>query len=324
MIQLYQRLAQSKLGVKPTHMTRNKWLALIHQLPPTPDYLRVKTRRRLSRLGALALKNSVYLLPYTEACVEDFLWLRQEILSDGGEATVCEMNVIGGPSDAEIEAAFRAERDAEYEAIVRDARVLDEAKRERLRAQFDQVVRRDHFGGNARPAAQHALEPTDARLPTALHTWPHVARPAGATWVTRADVFVDRMACAWLIRRFIDDSAVFKFVRAKEYAHREGELRFDMFEGEFTHVGERCTFEVLQKTFGIEDAALSALGEVVHDIDCRDGKFGRSDVGWMTLMLQGVVRAHAEDGERLRASGAIFDAWYAAENTKASRGGEGP
>ena len=140
------------------------WLLLIHRIPPRPDYLRVKIRRRLARLGAVPLKNSVYVLPATDEALEDFQWLARAIEADGGDATVCEATFLEGMSDMEMDALFRARADSEP---------------------------RD-------PAAAAPL-----------------AAPRGRTWVTREGVKVDRIASAWLIRRFIDPQAEFKFVPAK-------------------------------------------------------------------------------------------------------------
>src|SRR5205807_6991598 len=103
-------------------------------------------------------------------------------------------------------------------------------------------------------------------------------RVRGRTWVTRRGVFVDRIASAWLIKRFIDPDARFKFVAPGGYVPRKGELRFDMFEAEYTHEGDRCTFETLVRRFRLRDPALRAIGEIVHDIDCKDAKFGRAEV----------------------------------------------
>ena len=98
---------------------RRPWLLLIHQIPPKPDYFRVKVRRRLQRLGALALKNSVYVLPNREETAEDFQWLLREIVAEGGEATLCAATFLAGTSDTELEERFRSERDVEYAGVYR-------------------------------------------------------------------------------------------------------------------------------------------------------------------------------------------------------------
>jgi len=135
-------------------------------------------------------------------------------------------------------------------------------------------------------------------------------RMRGRTWVTRRGVFVDRIASAWLIKRFIDPAARFKFVAHEGYSPRKGELRFDMFEAEYTHEGDRCTFETLVRRFRLRDAALRAISEIVHDIDCKDAKFGRAEATGVERLLAGVARKHATDATRLRLGAAVFDNLY--------------
>ncbi len=132
----------------------------------------------------------------------------------------------------------------------------------------------------------------------------------GRTWVTRTGIKVDRMASAWLIRRFIDPEARFKFVPAKGYRPEEGELRFDMFEAEFTHEGDLCTFEVLVQRFGLADPALRAIAEIVHDIDVKDAKYGREEAPGIGQLVAGIAAAHASDEERLARGSALFEDLY--------------
>ena len=133
----------------------------------------------------------------------------------------------------------------------------------------------------------------------------------GHTWVTRRDVFVDRIASAWLIRRFIDPKAGFKFVGSRSYQPKPGEVRFDMFEAEYTHEGDRCTFETLLERAGLKDRALVAIGEIVHDIDCKDDKFGREEALGVAALVRGIARANPDDGTRLERGAAAFDDLYA-------------
>lgn len=133
----------------------------------------------------------------------------------------------------------------------------------------------------------------------------------GHTWVTRRGVFVDRIASAWLIRRFIDPKARFKFTGSKAYRPKAGEVRFDMFEAEYTHEGDRCTFETLLDRAGLRDRALRAIGEIVHDIDCKDEKFKRQEAPGVAAMVKGLVRAHPDDSSRLEHGAAAFDNLYA-------------
>jgi hypothetical protein len=238
-----------------------RWLLLIHQLPPKPDYLRVKMRRRLSRMGAALLKSTVYVLPNEPEALEDFTWLAREIRAAGGSAMICEARFVEGVSDEEIEAMLHAE-------------------------------------GVELSAAGDAESPE------------RVA--PGRTWVTRQGVFVDRIASAWLIRRFIDPEARFKFVPARGYRPEPGELRFDMYEAEYTHEGERCTFQTLVARFGLDDPALAAVGEIVHDIDCKDEQFGRPETQGVARLLRGIAEGTEQDAERLERGGRLFDDLYAA------------
>ncbi len=137
------------------------------------------------------------------------------------------------------------------------------------------------------------------------------AQHRGRTWVTRSGIKVDRMASAWLIRRFIDPEARFKFVPARGYLPDPRELRFDMFEAEFTHEGDQCTFEVLVQRFGLDDPALKVIAEIVHDIDLKDAKYGRAEAPGVGQVVSGIATAHADDEERLRRGTELFDDLYA-------------
>jgi hypothetical protein len=304
-----------------------KWLLLIHQIPPKPDYFRVKVRRRLQRIGAVALKNSVYVLPSRPEAIEDFRWLRREIAADGGEATVCEASFIEGMSRQELESMFTVERDTEYAEVVVSVQQLGgrggeesehraiEGELGRLRRRMEEIVAIDYFGTASRRVAERAIAAMEVRLNR--DSGQPGGRPKGAmemrgrTWVTRRDVFVDRIASAWLIRRFIDPKARFKFTGSKSYRPKAGEVRFDMFEAEYTHEGDRCTFETLLDRAGLRDKALRAIGEIVHDIDCKDAKFGREEAPGVAALLRGLVRAYPEDATRLVRGAAAFDDLYA-------------
>ena len=232
-----------------------RWLLLIHQVPPKPDYLRVKVRRRLQKLGAAPLKSSVYALPDTEEHLEDFQWLANEIVADGGDATICSATMLSGVTDEELESML-------------------------------------------------------GTTTTIDGTPPQTGRPSGATWVTRQGVFIDRIASAWLIKRFIDPKADFKFVPARGYKARPAELRFDMYQGEYTHVGDRCTFETLLWEFGLDDTALAEIGEIVHDIDCKDEKFDRPETPGVLAVVQGIANATKSDAERIERGSLVLDGLY--------------
>jgi hypothetical protein len=299
------------------------WLLLIHQIPPKPDYFRVKVRRRLQRIGAVPLKNSVYVLPFRDDTLEDFRWLLREILEDGGDATVCQAELVEGITRAELEALFNRERDADYATLVSAVQALLrpgetatdggrggelEPELAPLRRRLEEIEELDFFGAPGKKAAERAI----AMIEGAYGSRPRGGEDMkGHTWVTRRDVYIDRIASAWLIRRFIDPKARFKFTGAKSYTPKRGEVRFDMFEAEYTHEGDRCTFETLLQRSGIKDRALRAIGEIVHDIDCKDAKFGREEAPGIAALMRGLTRACPEDDARLERGAAALDDLYA-------------
>jgi hypothetical protein len=306
------------------------WLLLIHQLPAKPAYARVKVWRRLQALGAVTLKGSVYALPANAETQEDFAWLAKEIVEEGGEATICEAALVEGLSDHDMQGLFDQARDEDYARIAAEAREIagrqsDEATdRElaetatqvgRLRKQLDAVVAIDFFGANGRLAAQGLVEGLEGALQggdamTSLEPAPAAGPLDNRTWVTRKGIQVDRIASAWLIRRFIDKAARFKFVPSSGYQPESGELRFDMFEGEFTHRGDRCTFEVLVAHAGLADPALTAIGEIIHDIDLKDDKYGRAETAGVKSLIAGIATPGADDEQRLARGAVLLDGLY--------------
>lgn len=307
----------------------NRWLVLMHQIPPAPSYLRVKIGRRLQGLGAVPVKNSVYVLPLGDQALEDFQWVRREILAGKGDATVCEARFVEGLSDDGVEALFNAAREDDYRSLAKDARALQakaggrgrgaltagqaEVALGRLRKRLREVVEMDFFGAAGQDTVEQVLASIESRLrPPAPKPEPGTAVPPvvrGRTWVTRRGVHIDRIGSAWLIRRFIDPEARFRFVQDHDEAVA-GELRFDMFEGDFTHEGEQCTFEVLLRRFRLADRALARIGEIVHDIDLKDGAFGHPETTGLDHLVAGIAMRHRDDDARLRDGGAAFEALY--------------
>lgn len=245
------------------------WLLLMHQLPPQPDYFRVKVWRRLRAIGAVSVKNSVYALPDTPDAREDFEWLVREITDGGGEAVLCEARFIAGLTDANLQRLLR------------------------------------HRPSRGTTAARPTTAPARTRQ-----------RPRGAVWVTRRGIHVDRIASAWLIWRFVDTAARFRFVDADAYHRGRRELRFDMFDAEYTHVGPKCTFEVLLDSFGLRsDGALTAIGEIVHDIDLKENAFARGETSDVRRALEQVYAEHGSDEARLEHGGVLFESLYAMFST---------
>lgn len=294
------------------------WLFLIHQLPAKPAYLRVKVWRRLQGMGAVGLKGSVYALPNTEEAQEDLQWLLKEIVEGGGEGFVTEARLLGGLSDADVEALFQAARSDDYRLLIEDLAAIatpdDQPALARARRRFEQIAAIDFFGAPGRDAAERRLSELELRIGgravEAGQALPPLEPLHGRTWVTRQGVHVDRIACAWLIRRFIDPAARFKFVPPKGYRPEPGALRFDMFDAEFTHEGDRCSFEVLMARRRLDDPALAAIGEIIHDLDLKDGKFGRPETPGIGRMLDAIAVAHQSDEARIARGSAMLDDLY--------------
>jgi hypothetical protein len=311
--------------------TESRWLLLLHQIPRKPEYLRVKIWRRLQRLGAVSIKNAVYALPRSEERNEDLQWVMREIVAGGGEAALVEANLVQGLRDDEVEALFNRARDEDYKELADEARAAAKLlpKRgaprgdvraklqsdvDRLRRRLEEIAAIDFFHAPGRETVSGLVDELEQKLATAAHA--PVVEPKkaekydGRTWVTRTGIHVDRMASAWLIGRFIDPKAKFKWVAAKGYQPKPGELRFDMFEAEFTHVGDRCTFEVLLQRLGPKDRALAAIAEIIHDIDIKDDRYRRPETAGIASLVAGIALTSQDDDERLAGARNAFDQLY--------------
>jgi hypothetical protein len=304
-----------------------RWLLLVHQLPPKPLYLRAQVRRRLTQVGALPIKDSVYVLPDLGDALEDFQWIAQEATAGGGEAWVCRVEFVEGVSSAALESRFReavGARCAPVKSLLTGRLAeLRRAKKDapasggdllRLQRQADEATRTDFFNSEAglevrtlMAAVKRALRPASdrARPP---------AKPPGdlkgRVWVTRQDPHIDRLATAWLIRRFVDPAARFRFVDRTGGPTRPGERSFDMTGADFTHEGDRCSFETVRARLGLDDPALGDLAEIVHDLDLKDGKFGRPDAAGVARMVDGLAQAHPDSQARVTAALPLFDALF--------------
>ena len=308
-----------------------RWYVLVHHIPPRPLYLRAKVRQRLARVGAIALKNSVYVLPQSGDALEDLQWIAQEVIGGGGDAHIFDAGFVLPADDAPVVAQFNAARDADYEALTTEARSALRkgrgtlpaadlvAQHEKLARRFDEIARIDFFEAVRRTAAEEAVGAIEGRLEKEkkeeaqmLETRPELR---GKTWATRPHVKIDRIASAWFIRRFIDPKARFRFVDPASPA-APGEVRFDMVGGDYTHEADRCTFETLVRRVGLPDRGVKALAEIVHDLDLKDGKFGRAEAFGVQKLVEGLIARHDDDDERLERGFALFDDLHQALQTK--------
>jgi hypothetical protein len=248
--------------VRKRPQRRHRWLVFVHQLPAQPSNGRVKIWRRLQQIGAVPVKNAVHVLPNTAQAMEDFEWLRTEVVALGGAASVFAASSIKG---------------------------LDER---RLADQFHTKESRPEPSKSS--SEKTKLDPRDF---------------TGRQWVTRPRPGVDRFASAWLIRRFIDARAPFVFAMAPE--QRPEAVSFDMYQpGGFRHQGDQCTFEVLADRFGLRDAAVRTIGEIVHDLDLKDDRFKSPHTQTIGALVEGLRASIVDDHKLLEQGMAMFEALY--------------
>lgn len=318
--------------------SRQDWILLIHQLPPNPTNLRVRIWRQLQKVGAVAIKNSVYVLPANEKTHEDFQWLKQQIESAGGDAAVFRADSVEGATDEEIIAAFREARDEEFAVITAELDGLSgtireqtrgkhlsagrlaahEAELDKLHAELQRISANDFFSAKGRASALKAYErcqkamratrgpAAQASRSAAKSSVLDPARYQGRRWVTRRNLHIDRLASAWLIKQFVDKRPRFYFVAEGETI--EGALPFDMFGAEFSHHGENCTFETMLKRFGLSDnKGLREVAEIVHDVDLKDDKFHRLEAAGLNAIINGLSETLRDDRRLLQQTSIIFD-----------------
>ena len=309
-----------------------KWFLLIHQIPPKPNALRVKIWRRLQQVGAVAIKQSVYVMPLSESSREDLSWILKEIVEGGGDGSISEARFVEGLSNQQILALFQNARKADYDKLIQEANTLlaewstegydprepsakGLAHLAKLQRRLDEIGVIDFFQAPERNTAELLIRELANHVSDSPAAGTNDAAGLGdlkgKTWVTRRNVFVDRIACGWLIRRFVDRAAVFKFVAGPRYTSKPDEIRFDMFDGEYTHEGDRCTFEVMIQRLGLQDHALGPMAEVVHDIDLKEEKFGRRETVGFNALLTGLVVAQPDDDRRITEGLRLFDNLHA-------------
>ena len=302
-------------------------LLLLVGVPPTPSSLRVRVWRRLRSLGAVPLKRSAYLLPDTPDRYEDFQWLAQEVQREGGDATLVRVQQIENMSDADVLRLFHEPRDQDYRQLAARYRKvlqsLDKKKSVSGRVQEDlarlakdhQRIRDIDYLGAPGGAEVRRLEEAIAmrtRRPEKSRPEPQptldLTKLRGRRWVTRPRPHVDRIASAWLIKRFIDPEATFVFTDPAQFP--PDAIPFDAPNVELTHYGEDCTFETLIKRARLRDRRLARLAEIVHEADLRDGKYAHEEARGIDAAIRGFLAASADDHRVLEHGVALFEGLY--------------
>lgn len=309
------------------------WVVFSYTVPSKPrSSFRVSVWRRLGRLGALSTTSGVYILPARDECVEALQWLAQETRQAGGEALVIRVDQFEGLPDSELIARFNQARAREYEEIDTQAAAIAKAANARrkttpaaemqeaiarLRRRYVDIARVDYFACPQAGPLSLRLDTIEQRLAPRQPTDPGapvatVAEFRDRRWVTRPRPHVDRLACVWLIRHFINPQALIRYAdRAKP-----DEIAFDMPAARFGHVGNHCSFETLLAAFGLAEPALQVMAQIVHEIDLRDGLYARPATVGIDSVLSGWLLANYSDAE-LQAHGmALFEGLYLTLSTR--------
>jgi hypothetical protein len=309
------------------------WLLFMHQLPTKPEALRVKTWRHLQKIGALQIKNSVYILPLNSHNRKQFEFLAKDLAATEAEAFLCESKFIAGIENSMIINKFNLDRAGRYNELSQGMRQLLEVFKSKkpnesalmklahsigkIERQLNELKAIDFFSCPEQISSIKLFEgllKKIAQVSTGkqLNIQKRDIRQfKNRTWVTRANPHVDRLASAWLIQKIIDSKAKFKFVSDHNYRAKDSlEICFDMYFGEFTHIGDLCTFEVLYDSFSLKCKALMVLKEIIHDLDLKDTKFNRPETPGISLMLEGIIKSEKNDIKRQLKAFELFDDIY--------------
>jgi hypothetical protein len=316
------------------------WFLFFYTVPAKPVGSRMRIWRKLARIGAVQLKGAVYLLPASEEHREMLQWLVSETSASGGEAGFAQTERVIPFTDVELYALFNNQRAEEYGKILKEMdgfrrkmasfrKGTGQSRPEGLRRQFlkirneFQVIRKidffnspqgrkmeDRFTEMEQEVSQLLSREKEQQADIAGILRPEDFR--GRTWVTRPNLFVDRLASAWLIRRFIDPEASFVFLPEEEISTAKGDmLSFDVAGGDFTHLNDLCTFEALIVRFGLGEPALRSLAEIVHDLDLKDDRYGHPVTAGVEVVISGFRDQSLEDPEIIAHGLLVFDALYA-------------
>ncbi|HLB13597.1 MAG TPA: chromate resistance protein ChrB domain-containing protein [Burkholderiales bacterium] len=304
--------------------------ALVLSLPTRNSTVRMRVWRALKETGCGVLRDGVYLLPAGSPRAPTLTEMESDIRAEGGFAMAVEMNLKSSAQAEHVRKLF--DRSMGYGGLVEKIRAASAAlprlglRRaqtlvQRLRRSFEELAESDFFPGPAKSQAEDALgglEAKSAELYSGGEPRPSrkrikrvdAAKYRGRIWATRSNPWVDRLASAWLIKRFIDGDARFVWIERPRDCPRKA-VGFDFDRAEFTHSGGRVTFEVLLASFGLDqDPPLAAIGAAVHFLDI--GGIPVADARGLETVLRGAKQKARSDDQFLSESMRIFDFFYSA------------
>ena len=312
-------------------MNNKKWLFFSFSVPAKLQGFRVKIWRKINQLGAVQLKNSIYVLPATDHHQEQLTWMGKETDEQGGEFLIIAHGKLLNFSDGQITAVFTQARDADYLAIGEEIRSVvpavgspdAPAMLRKLEKRLEAIQSIDFFPSGKGASLQKILEEAHSSLDAPRHVVPVVDanRYQQKTWVTRANPYVDRLASFWLIRRFIDPTPSIVFLQESEAVPAGPDVvSFDMAHADFTHVGGLITFEVLVDAFGLTAQVPQRMREVIKAIDLEELDAAPVETHGIKRMLDGLVAADNDDHVRTEQALSFFDTLLASYTSTAPTG----
>lgn len=306
------------------------WLVLTASLPTTPSGLRVRIWRALKATGCATLREGVYILPAGAGTAGE-LWATEQAIRDGGaDAHMLQLRARDTTQEQGFRALFdRSALFADFAQALKLARQAlksadEPVQRKQLRTldrQLQAIQAIDHLPGPAGARAAAGLASLRAEVERRLSPGEPAAGSGevqrldkaafqGRTWATRRRPWVDRLATAWLVRRFVDARPRFLWL-ADPARCPASALGFDFDGARFSHVGDKVSFEVVALAFGLDaDPALQRLGELVHSIDV--GGTPVDEAAGVEAVIRGLQSLHADDDALLTAASAVFDGLHAA------------
>ena len=312
-----------------SQLDKPAWLLFILTLQGQQPAVRMRIWRALKALGTAVLRDGVYMLPHKDEFIPALQAQSDEVTQSGGNAQILEINARDQEQAAEFRQLF--DRTADYEKLIADIRGTRKSisrlnedvlspRLSRLARDFETIALQDFFPGAAREQAREALEDLAAAANALLSPdEPHAmagriqrvdsAKYQGRTWATRARPWADRLASAWLIKRFIDPRAKLLWLKNPKDCPKRA-VGYDFDGAEFTHVGAKVTFEVLLASFGLEgNPALERIGILIHYLDAGGVPVPEA-VGLETL-LRGAQRLIVDDDRLVNEAGKLFEFFYA-------------
>ncbi len=294
----------------PSQVNASQWILLVFSLPSKNGSARVDVWRKLKRSGALALPTAGHLLPNSPDNLERFEWMAAEIRKHKGRASVAQVQSFDDMSDERLEQFFAAERNKDYEQLLRELKSANSEKQlSALRRKLLEISAIDFFESPLRRKVESAITALESKHTGKRRHSVKGQELANRVWVTRHRPGIDRCASAWLIQRFVDPKAEFAF--ASDPKQMPDAIAFDMFgDTGFGHRGDNCTFETLCAEFSLRDAGLKQIAEIVHDADIHDDKFGRTEGMAIDRVLKGWAKQQISDDDLIRRGMELFDGLY--------------